>query len=295
MSDIQSQYHFRNNFFETPKSYNGVMLFQIGELMCDANAKCDDHIHGNFYEITYVFSGKGKIYTNDKCANVTKGDLYFSHPQEKHRIESNDAEPLRYFFIAFNVNHDSPLQSILDQSRMLSNDEKKRVYRTNSVLSHFQHLLSEINEKAAFYEMVIEYELKTVILKTLRLIITHESIAYQHMTSNHNQLLCFNIINYIDNHFLNIDNATSLSGIFGYNYTYLSRFFKKKTGETISSYILNKKLEMAKQMLETSNVSITEIANELKYSSIHVLTRAFKKKYHITPTAYRMLAKAKRP
>jgi len=290
--DISTQYHFRNNFFEDPRTYNDLMLYQIGELLCDVNAKVDNHLHGDFYEFTYVISGNGEIYTNNKGTPVGKSDLYFSHPDETHRIVSQDNAPLRYIFVAFNVDDSSPLKPLLTQSRVLTKDEKKRVYHTESILIHLQHLLSEISKQATFCEMIIEHELKTVILKALRLIMANESIYYQPRKNTANEQLCFKIINYIDNNVMTIDSASALSGILGYNYTYLSRIFRKKTGDTISSYIQNKKMDIAKRMLENTDVSVTDIANELNYSSIHVFSRAFKEKFNITPTDYRINAKA---
>ena len=72
-----------------------------------------------------------------------------------------------------------------------------------------------------------------------------------------------------------------------YNYIYLSRVFKKKFGKSIYSYFSDKKLDMAKQLIESSNMSITEIAANLNYSSIFVFSRVFKNKFGITPSAYR--------
>ncbi|MFQ9736728.1 MAG: AraC family transcriptional regulator [Christensenellaceae bacterium] len=47
-------------------------------------------------------------------------------------------------------------------------------------------------------------------------------------------------------------------------------------------------------MLASSDISITEIANELHYSSIHVFSRAFKNKFRLSPTDYRQFLISKR-
>ena len=291
--DIKTKYHFRNNFFENPKYYNDLILFQIGEALCEISTELSNHVHLDWYEFSYIVSGKGEKFTNNIGTPVKKGDLYFSFPKEIHHISSDNIEPLRYFFVAFNFLENSPLKSLLENYKNLAFSEKKRVYHSNSILGHFQHLLFDLEKDTLLHNLIFEYELKTVILKVFAIIESNDSAAYPPQR-NKQQLLCFNIMNYIDNNIANMDNAMCLSEFFGYNYTYLSRFFKKVTGENISSYIINKKLTLAKDMLASSDISITEIANELHYSSIHVFSRAFKNKFRLSPTDYRQFIVSKR-
>ena len=293
--DIRTKYHFRNNFFENPKYYNDLILYQIGEALCEISTELNNHIHLDWYEFSYIISGKGEIFTNNIGTPVKKGDLYFSLPKEIHRIVSDGIEPLRYFFVAFNFQDSSPLKPLLENYKNLASSEKKRVYHSNAILGHFQHLLFHLENDSTLNNLIFEHELKTVILKVFSLIESNDSVPYP-LHHNENRLLCFNIMNYIDNNIMIIENAMCLSEIFGYNYTYLSRFFKKVTGENISSYIINKKLLLAKELLASSSgeISVTEIANELHYSSIHVFSRAFKNKFHITPSDYRQLITEKK-
>ena len=44
---------------------------------------------------------------------------------------------------------------------------------------------------------------------------------------------------------------------------------------------------MAAQLLATHSMPVSEIAEQLNYTSIYVFSRAFKNKYHISPTDYR--------
>ena len=53
----------------------------------------------------------------------------------------------------------------------------------------------------------------------------------------------------------------------GVSASYLSRLFKKETGVSVSAYIRNRKIEMAKNLLRFSNDSMIEIANRLSFSS----------------------------
>ena len=73
----------------------------------------------------------------------------------------------------------------------------------------------------------------------------------------------------------------------GINPTYLSSFIKEQIGETFLTYVLNLRMERAKELLRSTNLSQHEIAVRIGYANSGVFLRVFKKKYGLTPGAYR--------
>lgn len=69
--------------------------------------------------------------------------------------------------------------------------------------------------------------------------------------------------------------------------TYLSRIYKQVTGESLSAFIAERRMELARHLLLESNMKIYEIAVRIGYDSAPHFTRFFKKKYGITPQEYR--------
>lgn len=69
--------------------------------------------------------------------------------------------------------------------------------------------------------------------------------------------------------------------------TYLSRLFKKETGYKLSDYITKEKVKVAKNMLEYSNYSCTQIAEYLAYSSDSYFGKVFRQETMQTPREYR--------
>jgi AraC-like DNA-binding protein len=65
--------------------------------------------------------------------------------------------------------------------------------------------------------------------------------------------------------------------------------FTQETGISIKEYYQKKRFEEAVEMLKGSNFSITQIAQDLQYKSIHTFSRAFRKNFGISPTAYHEL------
>ena len=105
---------------------------------------------------------------------------------------------------------------------------------------------------------------------------------------SHNELLKDQIVEYIQNHCC--DNSLSLVSVadnFGMNPTYLSAFIKEQLGETFLNYVLNLRMDLATELLRTTDLSQQDIAVRIGYANSGVFLRVFKKKYGITPGTYR--------
>ena len=74
-----------------------------------------------------------------------------------------------------------------------------------------------------------------------------------------------------------------------YDYTYLANLFSEVTGITLEQFIINHKIERVKELLLYDELTLTEIANKLNYSSVAHLSNQFKKITGLTPTYYRKL------
>ena len=68
---------------------------------------------------------------------------------------------------------------------------------------------------------------------------------------------------------------------------YISRYFKEHFHITLSRYVTYLRLEHAKQMLQETDISVTEVAMQSGYQNISYFIRSFKKTYGVSPLKYR--------
>lgn len=73
----------------------------------------------------------------------------------------------------------------------------------------------------------------------------------------------------------------------GVNYTSLSTIFSEIEGQTIEQYLINQKIERAKELLSYNELTVSEIAYALNYTDSHHFSRQFKAKTSFSPTQYR--------
>jgi AraC-like DNA-binding protein len=80
----------------------------------------------------------------------------------------------------------------------------------------------------------------------------------------------------------------------GYNYIYLSNTFSSEVGISIRKFIIYNKIEKIKEFLLHEEMTLTEIAFNLDYSSVAHLSAQFKKETGMTPTQFKAQGKPKR-
>lgn len=68
---------------------------------------------------------------------------------------------------------------------------------------------------------------------------------------------------------------------------HLSRLFKKEVGQNLSEYLCTLRTQKAAELLKSVNLSISEISNYVGYSDNNYFVKVFKKRYGMTPSAYR--------
>lgn len=78
------------------------------------------------------------------------------------------------------------------------------------------------------------------------------------------------------------------------DYSALSNLFSETEGITIEHYFIAQKIEKVKELLIYNELSLSEIAFQLNYSSVAHLSNQFKKTTGITPTQFKQLKDKKR-
>jgi len=80
----------------------------------------------------------------------------------------------------------------------------------------------------------------------------------------------------------------------GYDYSYLSRIFSEVESITIEKYLINQKIERVKELLIYDELTLSEIAWKLGYSSVQHLSNQFKKYTGLSPSHFKKLKEKKR-
>lgn len=106
------------------------------------------------------------------------------------------------------------------------------------------------------------------------------------ISCNLNDKIVSSVIGYIDENFKDatLEEAAKIVHL---NANYLSQFFKQRTGQNFSDYLINVKMQKAAQLLKNINYKTYEVSELVGYSNAKNFTRTFKSYFGKNPREYR--------
>lgn len=116
--------------------------------------------------------------------------------------------------------------------------------------------------------------------------IVNKSLSYIDFSTSQNSVV-ETICEYIDANLQNPITRNTLAEIVYLNPDYVTHIFKKEMGYSLSDYIIDKRIALAKKLLETTNLPISCISDKVGYDNYSHFTKLFKKKTSYTPLEYR--------
>lgn len=145
------------------------------------------------------------------------------------------------------------------------------------------------------FSLCTEYRKKTNAARTSdQLVILNQMLVEDYTTRVHavklkpeSSLPIRQCCEYIKNHLGDKLTLSVLADKTGYAESHLSRKFKQEMGCSIVEYIQTKRLERAKYLLEKTDRSVDDIADELNFSTRSYFSSVFKQHEGITPSEYR--------
>ncbi len=236
----------------------------------------DYHFHKNF-ELIYVLKGGLKCTINNVEHSLKSGEFGMFLPYEIHRIEpENDTyywilifseEYIHYFAKRFSGKKSNGF-AFRCQSHINEYLEKQLIGNES---------ISTASLKSCLYAICDEY------FKNIKLVDSDKSatdtIQY--------------IADYIyENHTKKIS-LSDIADALGYDYNYMSRYFRKVFNTSFTDFVNIYRLETAIKLLEDTDKNITDIVYESGFQSVRAFNNFFKKNTGVSPSEYRKAPKQK--
>lgn len=267
-------------------------LYQPFELELLETEAYQAQTHKNtFFEMVFVLDGKGVQYINEHELPYAPDKLFLIFPSDKHGFEVKHAS--RFFFIRFN---DSYLQTL----------NRQWVEKLEFIFYNYNHrpgcILENIPDKPLVRSMVeallreqanIHPHKEEVTVQIINTIITiaarNIALVLPEVQDSRKKDSSLNLLNYIHVHIYEPQKlkASAIARHFNVSPTYISEYFKKKSGESLQQYITGYKLKLLEHRLQYTEMRMHEIAAELGFSDESHLNRIFKKYRGLSPTLFR--------
>lgn len=263
------------------------------------------HCH-NCLELNLVEKGSGTYIIGGKLYEMEPGDIFVINNSE-HHLALHNSEDLTLTVLVLESGHlwRSPsgvdyLKPFLGRSESFSNritSAEEDYVQMKQVFEWLkQELLLEIDVSDENVDNIWEKEDMLVVEATVKLLL---SLLYRYYEKkeelaggkpNSTDYLfgpIGKVFSYINEHFAEKITLEELAKESSLSRTYLSRYFKELTGQTLFSYIQQTRLQYASYLLQTSKKTITEIAVESGFGNLSYFNRVFKKTYGRAPGKFR--------
>lgn len=167
--------------------------------------------------------------------------------------------------------------------RMFRMDVEQLVYqylRKNHVEMHKLFDSKEAETLSDLAVQSIEY------MKQYADYLIEKSMEYTEMTEKTDSIIS-QVKEYLDNHYCTAISRNDLADVVYLNPNYLSRLFKREMNTSINSYLIDKRIDKAKSLLEHSDMPVHAVSMEVGYNNFSYFTKLFREKTGQTPNEYR--------
>ena len=227
--------------------------------------KMEMHKH-RFNELTYYISGKGTTQIGATVYDYENGSFAFTNSDTSH----NEIDPVACDIIWLHFDYESDTISL-----------KEGVFKDTdgSLLSTIKNLKASFHSQTEYKDEFLESQLSQVIVNAAILQLQNNSstpnIDWQ------------NILEFIDtNSHTDID-FKRLAKKYSYSYDRFRHIFKDIFGLSPNAYLLQRRIEHAKQLLKSTNLNLTDIAFDCGFNGSSQFSNTFRKCTGVTPKLYR--------
>lgn len=249
----------------------------------------DIHIH-DCYEIYYSISGGKQYLIDNKFYDILPGDIFAINQYESHYLCKIDQ--MLHERIVLSI-HPDYIKNISTEKTDLNacfsrrfGIEPHRVSLNKEQQSRFMFYINKLTtpndygldilEKSTFMELLVM--INSLFIKKQQDTPTESTHLY------HQQVNA--ILEYINANISEPLSILQLASQFYISSSYLCRIFKATTGTTINKYITARRISIAKSLLASDGLSVTEVGETCGFNDYTNFLKAFKKAVGVSPKKY---------
>lgn len=233
-------------------------------------------------ELFFIVSGKGQFLIQEQLFPVDISSLVIINPNVIHTEVSLNAQPLEYIVLGLEGVELATSKNSNGQFCILNH------FESAEISSCLRNILREMEQKSTGYEDVCQAFMEILIIRLMR----STSLAVPEepqMISGNRQ--CAAVRRYIELHFKEALTLEQLAEEAHMNKYYLSHAFKREYGVSPINYMISRRIEESKYLLAETDLSLSQIAQLLGFSSLSYFSQVFRRTQTISPLEFRQSTK----
>jgi len=215
----------------------------------------------HYYDLTFVLEGSITYVINGVQYDINKNDAIFVKPEMIRERRPTD-KPVWYVSFNFEANDDCKLDFPTYLPNSFSSDMKRLIQ-----VFPYSHVLNN-----DFSKQKVSSLLNFILVDLLE----ERSRKSQNAYINE-------IVRIIDEKITEKLTLQNISAQLNLSKEYVSYIFKKETGKTLTNYINEQKMIVAKEFVANNDMSLVEISQALGFDNYNYFSRLFKKHFDCAP------------
>ncbi|WP_405450747.1 helix-turn-helix domain-containing protein [Paenibacillus sp. HJGM_3] len=255
--------------------------------------------HHNFAELSLVIEGTGTEIINGKPHPFRRGTLTFLLPHHLHEIILDHPNVHKYncmFELSqlfFRPSGHDLCNSLIKTSHGRPTQYDLNENQTEYMIGLFQSMKQEYENHFLFKDSALHAKLLEALVFLLRLSPLHAD-AGPSPGSGEGEELIQKLLQLLHTHFSEDITLSGVARELQMNAAYINRVFKRHVGQSFKDYLHALRIARATSLLVCTSLSILDISNEVGYSQMRTMNRAFKGIMGMTPSDYRDMYRSDR-
>lgn len=244
------------------------------------------------YEIIFLLEGDLSYFVDERTYKLVPGSIVFINSHSMHQNVSFDDSKYKAIMVRFSkdfvINHIAEADnshffySFYHKTRALQLTEQQG----EELKTHLLEMSDEFEAGRPESRYYCATCLIQLLIKAKRIIL-QDAAGSQVGYPSYMHMKISRVAGYINSNYMKNISLSDLSENFGISECYLSRNFRKVTGFYFSEYLNTTRINMAKKLLDETNLTITRISEETGYNTITHFGRMFKNLTGVSPKKYR--------
>lgn len=249
-----------------------------------------EHYHWhNFYEISYICSGQAACFVDGEIYPVHQGDIVVFNAGEVHGWEmEEDIELLVLTFSKEMITGDRYIDDEIlrffdNLTSNFTNILNGQMEATKAIHRSLCSAWQEWNGGEIAKNLMIKAELLKILTYLNRYFVNGE-VDFEAVKQKRKELKRLDeVMKYIDAHYMEKLTVEEVASVANMSAGHFSKLFHKIMGQRYIDYIIQKRIQKAKEMLETTELTVVDIAMECGFNNIANFYRTYRKFYQKAP------------
>lgn len=257
------------------------------------------HWHDDF-ELIYCSAGRIQVTVWGQAYTLCSEDLIVILPHAVHSIEQGGPEGGEYFNIMFHPSlfkgstedpcYDKYVLPFLNGEKSMDCFHPADSPFNRIVAPYIRSMLAHRKDSYSTHELMIKSNL-FLLLHYINQYSTDADSDNISLQLSYSRIK--NALNYVQKFYDREISIRKVSEQCGFSESHFMKLFKEFTGMSFNAYLVNYRLDLAAKQLAETNSKVIDIAESCGFHNHSYFTRAFQKKYHSSPLAYRKAARSK--